>query len=140
MTSLSSKMGKVAAGALVAGALALGGAGAANAEDTAPVDSIDIVIGDGTDDGSNWTPPPAPGPGDLPDGESPVVEIPEPEAPTEEVPPTIPALPPTAPAEDNTPGKSAGHRAATPQQALDNNQSHKHDTKHENKKSQRAFF
>jgi hypothetical protein len=122
MSFLSSRFGKVAAGTVVAGALAFGGAGAANADDTVPVETIEFSIpteGGSVGGGeSDWTPPPAPGPGD----DVPSVEMPVEEAPVEETPET-PATPePTAPpAEDDGCEKHDG----------------KHDHEHGNKHSEK---
>jgi hypothetical protein len=145
MSFLKTTLGKAAAGTFVAGAVAVGGIGIANAAEPT-VESITTV--------SEVAPIEAPAPvvtePEVPVGEAPVPDpAPAPvdpsPAPTEPAPGSddvvLPPPPPPAPEEEpapaplppierptevaNVPGKSAGHRAATPEQAVANNQSHK---------------
>jgi hypothetical protein len=144
MSFLKTTFGKAAAGTFVAGVVAVGGIGIANAaEPTA--ESITTV--------SEVTTVEAPAP-IVTETEVPLEEAPAPTpapigdpapAPTEPAPGSddvaLPPPPPPAPEEEpapaplppierptevaNVPGKSAEHRAATPEQAVANNQSHK---------------
>lgn len=172
MFFLKTALGKVAAGTFVAGAVAVGGVGIAHAaeptaesvttvSDVTPIESPAPVVTDPAP--VEETPAPAP----VEETPAPVEETP---APTEDPAPgsddtALPPPPPPAPEEEpapaplppierptevaNVPGKSAGHRASTPEQAVANNQSHKvhadksehaaaQETKHAEKKAEKS--
>lgn len=155
MSFLKTTLGKVAAGTFVAGAVAVGGVGIAHAADTAdtvtPVSEVTPVATETAPAPVVESPAPevtdpapapveeTPAPGDIalppaPEGPAPVEETPAPLPPIER---------PTGVA--NIPGKSAEHRAATPTQAVENNQSHKihsdkseHASKGQEKKAEKS--
>lgn len=132
--SIKSKLGKAAAGTVIAGVITVSGMSLANAADiTTTTDSgtittttIDPTSGTttGTIDGTSTTggsAAPTPGDGTTGTITDPISTTGDPTTPVAGSPAPTPVPAPTPEA----PGKSGSHRASTPQQALDNNQSHK---------------